>query len=43
MSRPHIDYLQSQTLPWHASHWPYLPGCQVKTLSLEHKFVNAGK
>ena len=33
MPRPHIDYLQSQTLPWQASHWPYLPGCQVKVLS----------
>jgi hypothetical protein len=33
MPRPHIDYLQSQTLPWQASHWPYLPGCQIKILS----------
>ena len=33
MTRPHIDYLQSQTLPWRASPWPHLPGCQMKTLS----------
>jgi hypothetical protein len=33
MARPHIDYLQSQTLPWQASHWRHLPGCQLKILS----------
>jgi hypothetical protein len=33
MARPHIDYLQSQALPWQASPWPYLPGCQIKALS----------
>jgi Domain of unknown function (DUF4437) len=31
--RPHIDYLQSQALPWQPSPWRYLPGCQVKSLS----------
>jgi hypothetical protein len=33
MARPHIDYLQSQTLPWQPSRWPHLPGCQIKLLS----------
>jgi hypothetical protein len=33
--RPHIDYLQSQALPWQASGWQYLPGCQVKALSFD--------
>jgi hypothetical protein len=33
MARPHIDFLQSQTVPWQASHWPYLPGCHIKVLS----------
>ena len=33
MSRPQIDYLQSQTLPWQASPWAHLAGCQVKGLS----------
>ena len=33
MARPHIDYLQSQTLPWQASRWEHLPGCQIKVLS----------
>lgn len=33
MARPHIDYLQSQTLPWQPSRFPHLPGCQVKVLS----------
>ena len=33
MARPHIDYLQSQSLPWQASPWPFLPGCHVKILS----------
>jgi hypothetical protein len=35
MARPHIDYLQSQALPWQPSAWPHLRGCQVKTLSLD--------
>jgi hypothetical protein len=33
MARPHIDYLQSQTVPWQPSHWPHLPGCELKILS----------
>jgi len=33
MTRPHIDFLQSQALPWKPSPWPFLPGCQLKTLS----------
>ena len=33
MARPPIDYLQTQALPWQPSPWPFLPGCQVKTLS----------
>lgn len=33
MSRPHIDYVQSQALPWAGSPWPCLAGCQVKVLS----------
>lgn len=33
MARAHVDYLQSQTLPWQPSHWAHLPGCQVKFLS----------
>jgi hypothetical protein len=35
MPRPHIDYLQSQALPWQASPWLHLRGCQTKTLSLD--------
>jgi hypothetical protein len=35
MARPHIDYLQSQALPWQANAWPHLRGCQTKTLSLD--------
>ena len=33
MVRPHIDFLQSQLLPWQASRWAHLPGCQTKILS----------
>lgn len=33
MTRPHIEYLQSQALPWQPAHWPHLAGCQVKVLS----------
>jgi hypothetical protein len=33
MPRTHIDYLQSQSLPWQPSRWPHLPGCQLKILS----------
>lgn len=33
MPRPHIDYLQSQALPWQLSPWSHLRGCQIKPLS----------
>jgi hypothetical protein len=33
MARPHVEYIQSQALPWQPSPWPHLPGCQVKILS----------
>jgi hypothetical protein len=35
MPRPHVEFVQSQTLPWQSSPWPHLPGCQVKLLSLD--------
>lgn len=33
MARQHVEYIQSQALPWQPSPWPHLPGCQVKLLS----------
>ncbi len=33
MARPHIEYLQSQSLPWQPSPWPQLAGCHTKFLS----------
>jgi hypothetical protein len=33
MSRPHAEFLQSQTLPWTSAPWPQLQGCQAKLLS----------
>ncbi|MBS0376652.1 MAG: cupin domain-containing protein [Proteobacteria bacterium] len=33
MSRPHIDFVQSQSLPWQPSPWPHLRGCELKILS----------
>jgi hypothetical protein len=33
MSRSHVEFLQSQALPWQNCPWPHLPGCQVKMLS----------
>jgi len=33
MARPHVEYLQSQSLPWQPSPWPHLAGCHTKVLS----------
>jgi hypothetical protein len=33
MARSHIEYLQSQSLPWQPSPWPHLGGCHTKVLS----------
>jgi len=33
MARPHVEYLQSQSLPWQPSPWPHLAGCHLKVLS----------
>jgi hypothetical protein len=33
MSRPHVEFVQAQALPWDTSPWRYLAGCQVKLLS----------
>jgi len=33
MARSHIEYLQSQSLPWQPSPWPHLAGCHTKVLS----------
>lgn len=33
MSRPHVEFIQSQALAWQPSPWRHLPGCQVKLLS----------
>jgi hypothetical protein len=33
MARPHVEFIQSQALPWQPSPWPHLPGCQTKILS----------
>jgi len=33
MSRPHVEFVQAQALPWDTSPWHHLTGCQVKLLS----------
>ena len=33
MARAHVEYLQSQSLPWQPSPWPHLAGCHTKVLS----------
>ncbi len=33
MARPHVEFMQSQSLAWVPSPWRHLPGCQVKLLS----------
>src|SRR5512137_978180 len=33
MPRPHVEFIQSQALPWQPCPWPHLPGCQAKVLS----------
>ena len=33
MARPHVEYLQTQSLAWQPSPWPHLAGCHVKILS----------
>jgi len=33
MARPHVEYLQTQSLAWQPSPWAHLTGCHVKTLS----------
>lgn len=33
MPRAHVEFIQSQALPWGPSPWPHLAGCHVKLLS----------